>query len=348
MQRKKLISAGFLTVEDVIELKPSELSKELSVTKEEALDLLRVVKDETKKATGPAASQSITALEMLKDEQSQQCIITFSEQLDRLLGGGVPLTKITEFSGAPGVGKTQVSMQLSVDVSIPECFGGLGSEAVYIDTEGSFMVDRVMDIAKATVAHCKDIAQAERNQEQVQRMKTYTAESVLDGVHYFRCHDYVELVACVNLLPNFIKDHPKVKLAVVDSIAFHFRHDFEDWSLRTRLLNGMAQSFIKLATEAKLAVVLTNQMTTKINREKGGHSQLIPALGESWGHAPTIRVILHWRGNQRYATLYKSPSRQEATVPYQVTPAGVRDVFTNQPDPPEEEESPSSKRQRTA
>ena len=55
-------------------------------------------------------------------------------------------------------------MQLSVDVSIPECFGGLGAEAVYIDTEGSFMVDRAMDIAKATIAHCKHIAQSERNE----------------------------------------------------------------------------------------------------------------------------------------------------------------------------------------
>ena len=46
----------------------------------------------------------------------------------------------------------------------------------------------------------------------------------------------------------------QVKLIVVDSIAFHFRHDFEDLSLRTRLLNGMAQSFIKMATLNKLAV----------------------------------------------------------------------------------------------
>ena len=40
----------------------------------------------------------------------------------------------------------------------------------------------------------------------------------------------------------------------MDSIAFHFRHDFEDLSLRTRLLNGLAQRFIKIATLNKLAV----------------------------------------------------------------------------------------------
>ena len=40
----------------------------------------------------------------------------------------------------------------------------------------------------------------------------------------------------------------------MDSIAFHFRHDFEDLALRTRLLNGLAQSFIKMAYEKQLAV----------------------------------------------------------------------------------------------
>ncbi len=50
-------------------------------------------------------------------------------------------------------------MQLGVDVQIPDCFGGLDSEAVYIDTEGSFIVERLVDIATATVTHCEKIAQ---------------------------------------------------------------------------------------------------------------------------------------------------------------------------------------------
>lgn len=49
-------------------------------------------------------------------------------------------------------------MQLSVDVQIPVCFGGNGGQAVYIDTEGSFVVERLVDIAQATVKHCHFIA----------------------------------------------------------------------------------------------------------------------------------------------------------------------------------------------
>jgi len=58
-------------------------------------------------------------------------------------------------------------------------------------------------------------------------------------------------------------------------------------------------------------------MTTKV--EDDGQSYLIPALGETWGHASTLRVILFWKGNRRFATLFKSPWKEEATVPFQIT-----------------------------
>ena len=41
---------------------------------------------------------------------------------------------------------------------------------------------------------------------------------------------------------------------VIDGIAFPFRHDFEDLSLRTRLLNGLAQQLIIIANDHKSAV----------------------------------------------------------------------------------------------
>ena len=50
------------------------------------------------------------------------------------------------------------SMQLAVDVQIPECFGGVEAEALFIDTEGSFMVNRVVDLATACIQHLHLIA----------------------------------------------------------------------------------------------------------------------------------------------------------------------------------------------
>ena len=49
----------------------------------------------------------------------------------------------------------------------------------------------------------------------------------------------------------------QVKLIVIDSIACHFRHGFQDMSLRNRIMTGLAQSLIKIATESSIAVRLS-------------------------------------------------------------------------------------------
>lgn len=56
-----------------------------------------------------------------------------------------------------------------------------------------------------------------------------TVESVLSGVHFYRCHDYVELLATVHLLPEFIKKHPKVNILTItvnveDDVHYNWRY----------------------------------------------------------------------------------------------------------------------------
>uniref|UniRef100_A0A8C9VTG1 DNA repair protein RAD51 homolog 3 n=1 Tax=Scleropages formosus TaxID=113540 RepID=A0A8C9VTG1_SCLFO len=307
----KLISSGFQYVADLCDLRPLQLSKEAGISQQEAVDVLQEVRG--KRDQGVAPGGGLTALELFEKEQGLGSIVTFCSALDSVLGGGLPVGKTSEVCGAPGVGKTQLCIQLAVDVQIPLCFGGLGGHAVYIDTEGSFLVQRVVDMAEAAVKHCSLLAE---DTEQREALKGFTLETILSNLFLFRCHDYVELLAEIYLLPDFLAQHPEVRLVVIDSIAFPFRHDFEDLSQRTRLLNGLAQQLIQMATQHNIAVVLTNQMTTKVGN---GQSKLVPALGESWGHAATQRLILHWEGQQRLASLYKSPSHPEATVPYQIT-----------------------------
>jgi len=83
---------------------------ELDIDANEAVELLRLVRDSHKPTddSSSAATTAVTALDLLQTVRCQQPIVTFSEQLDTLLGGGVPLGKMTEFCGAPGTGKTQI------------------------------------------------------------------------------------------------------------------------------------------------------------------------------------------------------------------------------------------------
>lgn len=39
---------------------------------------------------------------------------------------------------------------------------------------------------------------------------SFTLETVLSGLHYYRCHNYIELVALVNILPEILSHNSKV------------------------------------------------------------------------------------------------------------------------------------------
>lgn len=94
-----------------------------------------------------------SALELLQQEKAQRSVYTFSHQLDMLLGSGIRMGEITEFCGVPGIGKTQLGMQIACNAALPKSFEGTEGGAVYIDTEGSFLSERVAEIAQGLVDH---------------------------------------------------------------------------------------------------------------------------------------------------------------------------------------------------
>jgi len=59
--------------------------------------------------------------------------------LDFFLGGGIKCGEITEFSGPPGLGKTQICFQLALSAALQnEASNGV----LYIDSEGAFSPKR--------------------------------------------------------------------------------------------------------------------------------------------------------------------------------------------------------------
>ncbi|GFH25214.1 DNA repair protein RAD51 homolog 3 isoform X3, partial [Haematococcus lacustris] len=145
-----------------------------------------------------------SAEELSRVQSSLPRIITFCAGLDRLLGGGVACGNVTD-------------MQLAVDVQIPAAFGGSGGTAVYVDTEGSFMVERVRDIAGAAVRHVSATARSAARtrppgqaQQLAQEASGFTLETVLSGIMHFRIHDITEQLALVISLEAFLSQHPKV------------------------------------------------------------------------------------------------------------------------------------------
>lgn len=94
---------------------------------------------------------------------------------------------------------------------------------------------------------------------------------------------------------------------------------------------------MEIASDFNLAVILMNQVTTKFMKNE---ARLTPALGESWSHAASCRVMLEWKvlklslshlrplsiqDGVRRATIIKSSNRQSANALFTITPDGVRD-----------------------
>lgn len=324
--RSKLQRAGFVSVRDLNRITGGSaraLAREAQITVDEANDVLKAARYG---AEGTALAGARSAAELLEEERARVGIFTFCEELDKILGGGVSSGEITEFCGCPGIGKTQISTQLCVSVQIPHAFGGLEGEAVYVDTEGSFMAERAHDMARACVDHlfrC-DPGTGEDKEKMAKVLKDFTPEKILRGIHLFRCHEVTELLAVLETLSEFIAEHPRVRLVVIDSVAFHFRQDFQDMALRTTILSKMTNRLMSIATSQDVAVVTVNQVTVK--PQKQGPARLVPALGESYAHACTTRVILSWENDDRVAFITKSPRLAQASARYTVTSGGIRDI----------------------
>jgi RAD51-like protein 2 len=48
----------------------------------------------------------------------------------------------------------------------------------------------------------------------------------------------------------------QVRTVIIDSVTFHFRQDFDDLALRTRVLSGLSLKLMKLSKTYNLAVSL--------------------------------------------------------------------------------------------
>ena len=136
-------------------------------------------------------------------------------------------------------------IQLAVNTTIPEKFGGVEGESIYIDTEGSFVAARASEIATGLVTHLNNATSSESN--------NITTDKILSQIHYFRVHGDVQLLALAHHLKEFVKDR-NIKSVIIDSIAFPFRLKARDQNSRMRHLSRISQCLIDVAVKVSMVI----------------------------------------------------------------------------------------------
>ncbi|ROT72738.1 putative DNA repair protein XRCC3 [Penaeus vannamei] len=125
---------GFVSAWQFLRSSEGELQQRMGLSAADIDQLLNAV-------TSHLLSKSVTAWDM-SQEQKQDAevthITTGCQELDEVLGGGIPVRGITEVAGESSSGKTQLALQLALHTQLPSHLGGLGKGVAYICTESQF------------------------------------------------------------------------------------------------------------------------------------------------------------------------------------------------------------------
>jgi len=297
---QKLRAAGYYSVKDLAFASAHELAIILG-SEERAMAIIRAAQKLVSKG-----EEFITAKELFEKRKNLEYISTGVKSLDDLLEGGIEVGSLTELIGEFGAGKTQICHQLSVMVQLPKEKGGLSARALYIDTEGTFRPERIIQIARA---------------------KGLEPEKALENIIYARAYNSDHQMLLVDEAKKYIEKN-NIRLIIVDSLINHFRSEYpgrENLASRQQKLNRHISQLHKLASLYNLAVVVTNQVMAAPDIFFG--NPLRPAGGNIMAHGFTYRIWLRKaKEGKRIARIIDSPKHAEKEAAFAISEEGVTDV----------------------
>ncbi|KAJ2500994.1 recombinase rad51 [Coemansia sp. RSA 1972] len=239
------------------------------------------------------------------------CITTGSTELDKLLGGrGIETGSITELFGEFRTGKSQICHTLAVTCQLDEASGGAAGKCLYIDTEGTFRPERLVEIAERY---------------------GLDPNEVLDNVAYARAFNSDHQTALLSQA-SMLMTESRFSMLIVDSATALYRTDYSgrgELSARQMHLARFLRTLLRLADEFGIAVVITNQVVAQVD---GGMATFVadpkkPIGGNIIAHASTTRLSLRkGRGETRVCKIYDSPCLPEAEAVFAITGQGIADA----------------------
>lgn len=295
----KLTDAGFDSIEALAVAPIREVMDKANLESSAAIKIIKAARQTME-------LDFINAKQLWERRQGLLKLTTGSNNLNKLLGGGIETQAITEFVGEFGSGKSQACMKLSITTQLPQADGGLEGKVLFIDTEGTFAPQRIHQMATAL---------------------NLEPEKILEGIYYSRAYNSDHQVLLVDRSFKLCQEE-NVKLLVVDSVLSHFRSEYigrESLSERQQKLNSHLHKLTRIAQALNLAVVVTNQVQANPQAFFGDPTR--PAGGHIMAHASTHRIMLRKAsGGLRAAKIIDSPYLPESETFFQITEKGLEDA----------------------
>ena len=294
----KLIEMGITSAEALAVTSPKYISEGVGISKKKAIEI-------SKNARELLKISFMTGEEYLKKRRAIGKITTGCRALDEMLGGGIETLAITELTGEYGVGKTQIAHQLSVTVQLSREEGGLEGGALYIDTEGTFRPERILQISQ----------------------RFNVSNDVLKNIIFARAYNSDHQMLLIDEAPKIIEEH-NIRLIVIDSIIGHFRGEYpgrEALPTRQQKLNKHIRQLLALTEAYNLAVIVTNQVISDPATFFGNPNK--PSGGNVLAHGSTYRIWLRKaKGGKRAAKIFDSPLHPSIECIFKITENGVEDI----------------------
>ncbi|MFX0023825.1 MAG: DNA repair and recombination protein RadA [Candidatus Hermodarchaeota archaeon] len=296
---KKLKEAGILSIRTLALYPLNKLMDEAGIGEKTAEKIIKVAQDIEKMGFKSADK-------IWEKRKTLHKLTTGSQNLDDLLIGGIEPGAVTEIFGEYRTGKTQLAHQLCVNVQLSYEEGGLEGEALYIDTEGTFRPERIIQMAIG---------------------KDLDYNKVLKKITIGRAYNSNHQILLAKEAPKIISEK-SIKLIIVDSLIGHFRSEYVGRGTlanRQQIINTHIHDLLRLTeTYDELAVVFTNQVSAKPDVFYG--NPLTHTGGHVVAHGATIRIFLRkGKGEQRIAKVVDAPHIPESDSVFSITEDGISD-----------------------
>jgi len=306
---KKLRELDITHVEDLAAYEAHQLAEKANMSRDTSSKYIKLANTKLVEH-GRVPKQVMTASELLQWRKSLLRCTTGSNDLDSLFddglgNNGIETSSIVEFFAEFGSGKSQIAHTMSVLCQLPPSENGLGANAIYIDTEGTFRPERLGQIASN---------------------RGLDPEKVLNNVLYIRAKSAINLEDEIQLLTKYVRESG-TKLVVVDSITALHRAEYSGRGTladRQQKLNEIVHKLLRVAEIQNLLVVITNQVQTSPDQMFG--DPVKPVGGNVIAHTSTYRVKLTKSGRNRIAKMVDSPYHAQIDRRFTLNERGIDDI----------------------